>query len=136
MTLNTYLNYGGNCEEALRFYEKNLGGKILMMSKYSDMPDPSSVPPGMKNAVLHARIDIGGTVLMASDAPPERFQPMRGYFLSLGCASNEEAERAHNVLADGAEIYMPFQETFFAARFSMLRDKFGTPWMIIHEKAR
>ena len=133
MTVHTYLNYGGNCEQALRFYEKNLGGQILMMMKHGDMPggNPS---PEMKNFVIHARIVIGETLLMASDVPPDRFQPMRSVYLSLGCTSDEEAERLHKILSDGAEIFMPLQETFFASRFSMLRDKFGTSWMIIHEK--
>jgi PhnB protein len=135
MKLHTYLNYGGNCEEALRFYEKHLGGKIVMMMKFGDQPEAAAnAPAGMKNAVLHARITIGDTLLMASDGPPDRFQPMRSVYLSLGVGSNEEAERIHKLLADGGEIFMPMQETFFAHRFSMLRDKFGTSWMIIHER--
>ena len=71
---------------------------------------------------------------MASDAPPERFQPMRSAYLSLGVGSNEEAERIHKLLADGGEVFMPMEETFFAFRFSMLRDRFGTSWMIIYER--
>jgi PhnB protein len=135
MKLHTYLNYGGNCEEALRFYEKHLGGKIVMMMKFGDQPEAAAnVPPGMKNAVLHARITIGDTLLMASDAPPDRFQPMRSVYLSLGVTSNEEADRIHKLLTDGGEIFMPMQETFFAHKVSMLRDKFGTSWMIIHER--
>jgi PhnB protein len=134
MTLTTYLNYGGNCEEALRFYEKNLGGKILMMMRLGESPAAGQFPPEMGNKIVHARIEIGGSVLMVSDTPPERFKPMRSAYLSLGCASSEEAERVHKLLADGGEIFMPLQETFFASRFSMLRDKFGTSWMIIHEK--
>lgn len=134
MKLHTYLNYGGNCEQALRFYEKHLGGKIAMMMKYGEQPDAANVPPSLKNAVLHARITIGDTLLMASDAPPDRFQPMRSAYLYLGVSSNEEADRIHKLLADGGEIFMPMQETFFAHRFSMLRDKFGTSWMIIHER--
>jgi PhnB protein len=135
MKLHTYLNYGGNCEQAFRFYEEHLGGKIVMMMKYGDQPEAAAnVPPAQKNAVLHARITIGDTLLMASDAPPDRFQPMRSVYLSLGVGSNEEADRIHKLLADGGEIFMPMQETFFAHRFSMLRDKFGTSWMIIHER--
>jgi len=136
MQLHTYLNYGGNCEQALRYYEQHLGGKIIMMMKFSDHPEAAAnMPPGMKkDAVLHARIMLGNTTLMASDGPPDRFQPMRSAYLSLGVDSNEEAERIHKLLADGGEIFMPIQETFFAYRFSMLRDKFGTSWMIIHER--
>jgi PhnB protein len=133
--LNTYLNYAGNCAEALHFYEKHLGGKIVMMMKFSEQPEAAAnLPPGMKEAVLHARILIGDTILMASDGPPDRVLPMRSAYLSLGVDSDEEAERIHKLLADGGEIFMPMEETFFASRFSMLRDKFGTLWMIIHER--
>jgi PhnB protein len=136
MKLNTYLNFGGNCEQAFRFYEKHLGGKILMMTTHGDMPDPSKVPANWKKAILHARIDIGETILMGSDVPPERFQPMRSAYLSLSVTSSEEAESIYSLLSEGGEIFMPMEETFFAFRFAMLRDKFGTSWMIIHERPR
>ena len=71
---------------------------------------------------------------MASDVSPERFQPMRSVYLSLGVTSTAEAERIHALLSEGGQVFMPMQETFFASRFSMLRDKFGTSWMIIHER--
>jgi PhnB protein len=77
---------------------------------------------------------IGETDLMGSDVPPDRFQPMRSVYLSLSVSSSEEAERIHALLSDGGQIFMPMEETFFALRFSMLRDKFGTSWMIIHER--
>jgi PhnB protein len=134
MKMNTYLNYGGNCEQALRFYEKHLGGKIQMMSTFADMPNPGNAPKGMEKAILHARIEIGGAILMASDTPPDRFQPMRSAYLSLALESSEEAERIYALLKEGGEIFMPMEETFFAFRFAMLRDKFGTSWMLIHER--
>jgi PhnB protein len=134
MKLHTYLNYGGNCEQAFRFYQKHLGGKIIMMMTHGQMPDPSKVAPEWKNAILHARLSIGETVLMGADVPPDRFQPMRSAYLSLTVASNEEAERIYNLLSEGGQIFMPMEETFFAFRFAMLRDKFGTSWMIIHER--
>ena len=71
---------------------------------------------------------------MASDAPADRYQPMRSAYLSLNVDDSAEAERIHKVLSDGGEVFMPMEETFFAHRFSMLRDKFGVSWMIIHEK--
>ena len=134
MKLHAYLNYGGNCEQAFRFYEEHLGGKIIAMMPHSQMPDPSEVPGEWKNAIMYARMTIGETDIMGSDVPPDRFQPMRSVFLSLTVSSIEEAERIHALLSDGGEIFMPMQETFFAFRFSMLRDKFGTSWMIIHER--
>jgi len=134
MKLNTYLNYGGNCAEAFHFYEEHLGGKIGMIMKHGDMPDPSKVMPELKDAVLHATISIGDTVIMASDVPPDRFRPMRSVYLSLSVASDADAERLFALLADGGEVFMPMQETFFASRFAQLRDRFGTSWMLIHEK--
>jgi PhnB protein len=136
MKLNTYLNYGGNCAQAFRFYEEHLGGKIVMVSTYGQQPNAHSVPPGMENAVLHARINIGGTELFGSDVPPGRFQPMRSAYLSLSVESSDEAERIYALLSDGGEVFMPMEETFFAFRFAMLRDKFGTSWMLIHERPR
>lgn len=134
MKLNTYLNFGGNCEQAFRFYEKNLGGKILMMSTFADMPPQPNAPKVSPTSILHAQIMIGDTLLMASDAPPDRFQPMRSAYLSLSVDSSEEAERVYKLLTDGGEVFMPIQETFFAFRFAMLRDKFGVLWMLIHDR--
>jgi PhnB protein len=136
MRLYTYINYGGNCRQAFRFYEEHLGGTITMMMTHGEQPDQTNVPPDWKDAILHARINIGETVLMGADIPPGRFQPMRSAYLSLLLSSTEEAERVYALLADSGEIFMPMQETFFAFRFAMLRDKFGTSWMILHERPR
>jgi PhnB protein len=134
MKLHTYLNYGGNCEQAFRFYEKHLGGKITMMMTHGQQPNVKDVPPHQKDAILYARMSIGGTDLMGSDVPSERFQPMRSVYLSLSVQNIDEAERIFALLSDGGEIFMPMQETFFAFRFAMLRDRFGTSWMIINER--
>jgi PhnB protein len=134
MKMHTYLNYDGNCAEALNFYEKHLGGKIVVMSTYGQMPNAKNLAPEMENKVLHARIVIGDALLMASDMPPGRHQPMRSAYLTLTVDSNEEAERLYALLTDGGEIFMKMEETFFAHRFAMLRDKFGTSWMLIHER--
>ena len=134
MRLNTYLNYGGNCAEAFRFYAEHLGGRIGMMMKHGEMPDPSKVQPEMKDAVLHAQITIGDNVIMASDVPTDRFKPMRSVYLALNVDTDAEAERIFRLLAEGGEIYMPMQETFFASRYAILRDRFGTSWMIMHER--
>ncbi len=134
MKMHTYLNFDGDCAEALKFYEQHLGGKIVMMSTFDSIPDPASVPPGMEKKVLHARILLGDALLMASDTPPGIHQPMRSVYLSLSLDSDEEAERLYALLTDGGEIFMKMEETFFAHRFAMLRDKFGTSWMLIHER--
>jgi PhnB protein len=134
MHLNAYLNYGGNCAEAFQFYEKNLGGKITFMMRYADQPDPKNAPPGTENFILYADMSIGGTQLMGSDVPPGRFEPMRSVYLSLAVDSIGEAERIYALLSDGGEVFMAMAETFFAFRFGMLRDRFGTSWMILNPK--
>lgn len=132
MKLHTYLNYGGNCQQAFRFYEQHLGGKITMLMTHGQNPHPGQVPADWQDAVLHARIEIGETVLMGADVPS--YKPMRSVYLSLTVDGSEEAERLYALLADGGEVFMPLQETFFAFRFGQLRDRFGTSWMIVHER--
>lgn len=133
MKLYTHLNFGGNCEEALRFYERHLGGRVTAMMRQSEAP---GAPAGAGKAVIHARMDIGDTVLIANDVPGGVFQKMRSVYLYLSVDSAAEAERVHALLADGGEVFMPMEETFYATRFSMLRDRFGVSWTIIHERAR
>jgi PhnB protein len=135
MELYTYLNYGGNCRQAFEFYAKHLGGKITMLTTHGEQPDASKVPAEWRNAVLHARIEVGGTMIFGADIPPDRFQPMRSAYLSLLLTSIEEAERIYALLSEGGQIFMPMEETFFAHRFAMLRDRFGTSWMLLHERA-
>jgi len=132
MKMHTYVNFAGQCAEAFRFYEKHLGGKLGMIMTHGQAPDQSKVNPELKDAVLHARIAVGGTELMGADIPSA--QPMRSAYLSLGVDSDAEAERIFSALADGGEVFMPMQETFFASRFAQLRDRFGINWMIIHER--
>lgn len=134
MKLYTYLNYSGKCQEAFRFYEQHLGGKITMMMTHGQGPNANDGPPDWKNAILHARMTIGETELMGADIPNS--QPMRSAYLTLIVSGIEEAERIYATLADGGEVFMPMAETFFAVRFAQLRDKFGTSWMILHERPR
>ena len=133
MKLLTHLNFPGNCAQAFHYYERNLGGKIVTLMKQSQAPG-GSPRPGQEDAVLHARMQIGGTVLIGNDVPPDRSQPMRSTYLYLSVDSAEEAERVYGLLTEGGEAYMPLQETFFASRFSQLRDQFGTLWTLIHER--
>jgi PhnB protein len=132
MQLHTYLNYGGNCEQAFKFYEEHLGGKITMLQRHNEAPGQQQAPPGWGEKVLHARMKLGGTELMGADIPS--YQPMRSAYLSLTVGSDHEADRVYAVLSEGGEIFMPMASTFFASRFAMLRDKFGTSWMLMHPK--
>jgi PhnB protein len=134
MQLHTYLNYGGNCEQAFRFYEQHLGGTITMLMRHGEQPTPSQAPPDWNGKVLHARMNLGGTELLGADIPS--YQPMRSAYLSLTVDSDAEADRVYGLLSDGGQLLMPMQETFFASRFAMLRDKFGTSWMLLHPKGQ
>jgi PhnB protein len=134
MRLNTYLNFGGNCEQAFRFYEQHLGGEITMLMRRAEQPDQPVTWPGWEESIQYASMRIGETELMAADVAPERFQPMRSVYLSLTVDSADEAERIYTLLTDGGEVFMAMEETFFAVRFGMLRDKFGTSWMVLASK--
>ena len=131
MRLDIYVNYRGNCEQAFRFYEQHLGGRITGMVRHGEQPNPS-IPADWQDKVLHARIEIGTTVLMGADIP--QAEPMRSAYLTLRFATTEETERVYAVLTEGGEIFMEMEETFYAHRFAMLRDKFGTSWMLLCEK--
>lgn len=134
MKLNPYLFFNGQCEEAFRFYEKVLGGKIVAMMTHEQTPIASTVAPAMLKKIIHARLVIKDQVLMASDAPPDRFHKPQGFSVSLMFETPEEAEKAYADLAEGGNQTMPIQETFWAHRFGMLTDRFGIPWMVNCEK--
>ena len=137
MQLNPYLFFKGRCEEAFRFYEKALDGKIVAMLTYGDSPDPSQSPPEHHKLIMHARMTVGDKVLMGSDAPEDRFHTPQGFSVSLGIEDPQDAERVFAGLSEGdANVIMPIAETFWAERFGMLVDQFGTPWMINCEKKR
>ncbi len=130
MQLDIYVNYRGRCEEAFRFYEQYLGGKLTGIVRHGDQPNPAT-PPDWKDKVLHARIEIGGTVLMGADVP--HAEPMRSAYLSLSLDREDDAERVYELLAEGGEVFMKMEKTPFANRFAMLRDRFGTSWMLLHQ---
>jgi len=130
MQLNPYLLFNGTCEEAFKFYEKVLGGKIEAMMTHAGTPMESHTPPEWRNKILHARMSVDGNVLMASDAPPGRFSPPQGFSVSLSMKNPADGERVFNALGEGGNVGMPFQKTFWAAGFGMVTDRFGIPWMI------
>jgi PhnB protein len=130
MHLHTYLNFGGNCEEAFRFYEAQLGATISMLMRHGEQPGRQA-PPGLGGKVLHARMKLGGADVSGADVSEGRFQPMRSAYLALTVDSVEEAERVYGLLSDGGEVFMKLEETFFAQRFAMFRDRFGTSWMLL-----
>lgn len=130
MQLNPYLYFSGNCEEAFKFYERLLGGKIVDMMTHAGTPAEAQTPPEWANKILHARLKVGDWVLMASDAPPQHYQKPAGFSVCLQLADPAEAERIFQALAENGTVQMPLQKTFWAERFAMFVDRFGIPWMI------
>ena len=130
MKLNAYLNFNGNCGAAFRFYERCLGGKIEMMMTHGESPMAEQTRPEWRDRIMHTRLVIGDAVLMGSDAPPEMFQTPQGFSVSISVETPAEAERIFNALSEKANVRMPLQQTFWAARFGMLTDQFGIPWMV------
>ena len=135
MQLNPYLNFNGNCEEAFKFYEQVLKGKIESMMTHEGTPMEAKTPPEWRKKIMHARMTVGDQVLMASDAPPEHYQKPQGFSVSLNLNDAAEAERIFQALSEKGKVQMPIQETFWALRFGMAVDRFGTPWMVNCDKA-
>jgi PhnB protein len=131
MRTDVYLNFNGTCEDAFQFYEKHLGGKVTLLSRHAEAPPNAQLPAGWKDKVLHARIELGNAMLMGADIPGA--EPMRSAYVTLTLDTAEDAERVYALLADGGQIFMKLETTFFASRFAMLRDRFGTSWMLLHE---
>ncbi len=129
--LDSYLFFSGNCAQAMRFYERTLGGKLEAVMTYGQSPQPEQCPPGAEDLVMHASLLLGERRLMASDVPPGMGpKPMAGFALFLGYDSAQEARRIFDALAQGGSGTMPMTKTFWAEAFGMLVDSFGTPWMV------
>lgn len=134
--LVSYLSFDGECEAAFTFYEKILHGKILMMMRHADAPADAGVPqsPEIANRIMHARMQVGSRLLMGGDAPPQSASKPQGFCVSIQVDDPAEADRIFKGLSEGGAVRMPIGETFWARRFGMLVDKFGTPWMVNCEK--
>ncbi|HEX6501871.1 MAG TPA: VOC family protein [Terriglobales bacterium] len=133
--MNPYLLFNGDCEAAIRFYERSLGGKVEAMFTHEGTPMEKMVPAEWRKKIIHARLALGDKVLMASDCPPDRYVKPQGFSVNLDCKTPAEAERVFSALAENGAVQMPLQQTFWAARFGMVTDRFGTPWMINCESA-
>lgn len=134
--IQPYLFFRGRCEEAIKFYEKALGAKVGMMMRFKDNPDkpPSNVvPPSLDEKIMHAAIDIAGATIMMSDGMKTGGPAFGSISLSLSVGKAADVDRYFNALAEGGEVEMPVNKTFFAERFGGVKDKFGVSWMIICE---
>jgi PhnB protein len=134
MKINPYLFFDGRCVEAFDLYEKHLGGKIEFKMTHGESPMAAETPKERQGKILHARMKVGGADLMGSDAPPERYDKPKGFFISLNVDTPAEAERVFKILSEGGKVHMPLEETFWARRFAMVVDRFDIPWMINCEK--
>ncbi|MDV2994499.1 MAG: hypothetical protein N4J56_004153 [Chroococcidiopsis sp. SAG 2025] len=135
MQLSPYLNFNGQCETAVKFYEQCLGGKIEAKMTYGESPMAEQTPPEWRDKIMHASLIVGDKVLMGADSPPERYEEPKGLSVLLGSDAPAEAERVFHALAKNGTVQMPIQETFWAARFGMVVDRFGIPWMINCDRA-
>ena len=135
MQLNPYLTFNGQCEAAFKFYENCLGAKIEAMLLWEGTPAAEQVPAEWRSKIMHACLVMGDQELMGADVPPDGYQKPQGFSVTLGLKDAAQAERIFHALAENGTVQMPIQETFWAARFGMLVDQFGIPWMINCEKA-
>ena len=129
-----YLSFDGNCAEAMKFYEKTLGGKIEMSMTYGDAPPmPGQAAPTGDAAkrVMHVAMTVDGQRLLASDMPPGMaYEPMKGITVSLAYPDAAKGKAIFDAMSAGGKVTMPYQKTFWAEGFGMFTDRFGTPWMV------
>ncbi len=129
MKIDAYLNFDGLCRAAFDFYARVLGGTVKAMS-VEESPMAGQAGPEWKGRTIHARLEVGGQVLLASDSPPGQHRPAQGMWVSVQVADPAEAERIFNAFGDGGTPVMPLQETFWSKAFGMVVDRYGTPWMV------
>jgi len=130
MQLNPYVSFNGQCAEAFKFYEQALGGKVDFMMTWGEMPGADQFPAETHKLIMHATVKIGDQTLMGADSPPDRYQQPKGMNVSLHFKDKSEAERIFKALAEGGNVTMPFEKTFWSPGFGMCTDRFGIPWMV------
>ena len=128
--MNPYLSFNGTCEEAFSFYATCLGGELGPIFRYAGTPLLDQVPHDWQDKVMHTTLTVGGQTLMAGDVAPDRYEAPKGFSLSLHTKSVADAERVFRELSQGGKVEVPLAETFCAARFGMVVDRFGVPWLI------
>jgi PhnB protein len=134
-TINAYLNFRGNTEEAFNFYKSVFGGDFTVLQRFKDVPN-SGMPLEDQDKLMHVSLPIGGNTLMGTDAvgiQGKDYLAGNNFQLSVAVDSKDEAEKIFNGLAAGGEVKMPLQETFWAPAFGMLNDKFGIQWMVNYD---
>jgi PhnB protein len=135
-TINPYLNFGGNCEEAFNFYKSVFGGEFLTVMRFKDVPAEYQMPESEGQKIMHVALPIGqGTILMGSDTPAAMEPVTNGnnYSIAIGTESEAEATKLFNGLSAGGQVTMPLDKAFWGAYFGMLTDKFGIQWMVSYD---
>lgn len=128
--LTAYLFFDGNCAEAMRYYQRALGGKLDLMT-HADSPIAAQTPPGSADRIMHARLVNDGLVLMASDSMAGHpYSGMNGFSVSVIYPTAAEAKKVFDALAQGGRVTVPLDKSFWAEAFGMVTDRFGTPWMV------
>ena len=138
LSINPYLTFNGNCEEAFNFYKSVFGGEYPYIGRFKDMPpsDGKNCPPEDDNKIMHVSLPIGeGTVLMGSDCPSSYGAVVQGtnFAISINAKSRDEADRLFKGLSAGGKVTMPMEDTFWGAYFGMWEDKFGINWMMNYD---
>ena len=130
MRLNPYLTFDGECEAALKFYERVLGAQVTVKMTYGETPAAEHVPPETHKLIIHSTLTIGDQQLMAADAVPGTYAEPKGVYIAIHINGFGEARRTFDALAEGGKVEMGFEKTFWAAGFGQCVDRFGIPWMI------
>jgi PhnB protein len=130
MQMNPYLSFKGDCEAAFKCYEQCLGGQIGAIFRYAGTPMADQVPADWQDKVMHATLQVEDQVLMGGDVVPDRYEPPKGFSMSLHIKGTADAERVFQELAANGKVVMPLEKTFWAERFGMVVDRFGIPWVI------
>lgn len=134
VTINPYLNFSGNTEEAFNFYKTVFGGEFLMVQRFKDTPEAGDLSDHEKEKLMHISLPVGkGNVIMATDALESmghKVTPGNNFHLSVETESKEEANRIFKSLSDGGKVTMPQDNTFWGSYFGMLTDKYGIQWMV------
>ncbi|MCF8428077.1 MAG: VOC family protein [Bacteroidia bacterium] len=134
-TINTYLNFNGNCEEAFTFYKSVFGGEFTYVGRYDEMPDSEgfTISDTQKGKIMHIGLPIGSAILMGCDTfdnGMSTFVQGNNFSITINPESKEEANKLFESLSEGGMITMPLEDTFWGAYFGMLIDKFGIAWMV------
>ena len=131
MNVQSYITFGGRCEEALEFYKKSIGAEVTSLMRWKESPDKDMKgPPGYEEKVMNAAFRIGDSHLMADDGMGEKTAEFKGMTLAIEVADDTEAKRVFTALGQGGIVTMPLAKTFWTSSFGMLTDKFGVPWMV------